>query len=40
MEGLRTLVISQKVLTEAEYEEFELSHKKARASLENREQMI
>ena len=37
MEGLRTLVISQKTMTEKEFEDFELNYKRARATLDNRE---
>ena len=39
-EGLRTLVISQKSMTEKEFEDFEFNYKRARASLENREKLI
>ncbi len=39
MEGLRTLVISQKLLTEKEYEEFDQRYKRARSSLTKREEL-
>jgi phospholipid-translocating ATPase len=37
MEGLRTLVISQKLLNQRQYDEFEARYKRARASLNDRE---
>lgn len=40
MDGLRTLVISQKLLTEKQYEEFDQRFKQARASLNDREKLI
>mmetsp|Transcript_16455 Transcript_16455/g.15777 ORF Transcript_16455/g.15777 Transcript_16455/m.15777 type:complete len:124 (+) Transcript_16455:1759-2130(+) len=39
MDGLRTLVISQKLLTEKELEDFDLKYKRARASLVRREEL-
>ena len=40
MEGLRTLVISQKMITEKEFEEFDQRYKRARASLSDRENLV
>lgn len=40
MDGLRTLVISQKLLTESQYEAFDQRFKRARASLNDRETLI
>lgn len=40
MDGLRTLVISQKLMTEKQYEEFDHRYKRARASLNRREELI
>eukprot|EP00352_Strombidinopsis_acuminata_P000620 CAMPEP_0176345840 /NCGR_PEP_ID=MMETSP0126-20121128/5781_1 /TAXON_ID=141414 ORGANISM="Strombidinopsis acuminatum, Strain SPMC142" /NCGR_SAMPLE_ID=MMETSP0126 /ASSEMBLY_ACC=CAM_ASM_000229 /LENGTH=138 /DNA_ID=CAMNT_0017693061 /DNA_START=737 /DNA_END=1153 /DNA_ORIENTATION=- len=40
MEGLRTLVISQKYLTEEEYEQFDTMYKEAKSSMQNREKKI
>jgi len=39
MEGLRTLVITQKMLSEQDYQKFEAQYKKARASLLDRENL-
>ena len=40
MEGLRTLVISQRMLSEKQYHEFDSKYKRAKASLSNREDLI
>lgn len=40
MDGLRTLVISQKLMTEKQYEEFDQRYKRAKASLSDREKLI
>jgi len=40
MEGLRTLVISQRLLTEAQYEEFKRRYAMAKSSMENREKLM
>ena len=39
MDGLRTLVISQKLMSLKEYEEFNLRYNRARASLTKREEL-
>lgn len=40
MDGLRTLVISQKLITEKQYEEFDQRYKRGKASLNDREKLI
>jgi hypothetical protein len=40
MEGLRTLVIAQRLLTDAQYEEFKRRYSMAKSSMENREMLI
>lgn len=40
MDGLRTLVISQKLLSEKQYEEFDRRYKIARSSLNDRERLV
>ena len=40
MEGLRTLVIAQKLLSDKQFEEFDQKFKKARAQLMNREELV
>lgn len=40
MDGLRTLVISQKLLSEKQYEDFDRRYKMARSSLNDREKLV
>lgn len=40
MEGLRTLVITQRVIDEEEFNSWVLNHKEASADLENREEKV
>lgn len=40
MEGLRTLVITHKLITESQYTLFEKNLKQAKASMQNREENI
>jgi hypothetical protein len=38
MEGLRTLVITHKLISESQYAQFEKNLKQAKASMQNREE--